>query len=83
MAEHDANEVGPLPDFSGLALPTWDLSRSDIPQLVAEHGEALYRFAYRLTGSPADAEDLTQQTFFIVHRKLDQIRDPARAPWAG
>jgi len=78
MAEHDANEVGPLPDFERVDTARLVVPRSDVPRLVAEHGEALYRFAYRLTGSPADAEDLTQQTFLIVHRKLDQIRDPAR-----
>lgn len=43
-------------------------------QLVAEHHEALYRYAYRLTGSPADAEDLTQQVFLVASQKLDQVR---------
>ena len=50
-----------------------------IDQLVAEHHEVLYRFAYRLCGSSADAEDLTQQTFLIAHQKLDQLRDSATA----
>jgi len=44
-------------------------------RLVAEHHEELYRYAYRLTGSSADAEDLTQQTFLIACQKLDQVRD--------
>jgi RNA polymerase sigma-70 factor (ECF subfamily) len=49
---------------------------------VAEHGPVLYRYAYRLTGSTADAEDLTQQTFLLGYRKLTQLRDPAGArPW--
>ena len=47
----------------------------EIGQLVAEHHEVLYRFAFRLSGSAADAEDLTQQTFLIAHQKLSQLRD--------
>lgn len=47
--------------------------------LVTEHSEMLYRYAYRLSGSAADAEDLTQQAFLAAHRHLDQLREPARA----
>jgi RNA polymerase sigma-70 factor, ECF subfamily len=51
----------------------------DIAQLVADHHAVLYRYAYRLSGSVADAEDLTQQVFLIAQQKLDQVRDPHRA----
>ncbi|HEX3728060.1 MAG TPA: sigma-70 family RNA polymerase sigma factor [Pirellulales bacterium] len=51
----------------------------EIAQLVAEHHAALYRYAYRLSGSVPDAEDLTQQVFLIAHERLNQVRDPARA----
>lgn len=44
-------------------------------QLVADYHEALYRYAYRLSGSAPDAEDLTQQVFLIAQQKLDQVRD--------
>jgi RNA polymerase sigma-70 factor (ECF subfamily) len=55
---------------------------ANLSQWVAEHGPVLYRYAYRLTGSTADAEDLTQQTFLLGYRKLTQLRDPAGArPW--
>lgn len=47
--------------------------------LVEEHYELLYRFAYRLSGSTAEAEDLTQQAFLTAQRKLDQLRDPGKA----
>jgi RNA polymerase sigma-70 factor (ECF subfamily) len=39
----------------------------------------LYRYAYRLSGSAADAEDLTQETFCTAQLKMSQLRDPARA----
>jgi RNA polymerase sigma-70 factor (ECF subfamily) len=51
----------------------------DLARLIEEHHAPVYRFAYRLTGSVPDAEDLTQQVFLIAHQKLDQIRDPASA----
>ncbi|MEX2140510.1 MAG: sigma-70 family RNA polymerase sigma factor [Pirellulales bacterium] len=51
----------------------------DIETLVAEHGPVLYRYAYRLSGLAADAEDLTQQVFLTALTKLDQLRDPAAA----
>jgi RNA polymerase sigma-70 factor, ECF subfamily len=46
----------------------------DITQLVLDYDEVLYRYAYRLTGSAADAEDLTQQTFLVAHEKIGQVR---------
>lgn len=54
----------------------------DIGRLVDEHHAAVYRYAYRLTGVAADAEDLTQQTFLQAQENLAQLRDPQRAcPW--
>jgi RNA polymerase sigma-70 factor (ECF subfamily) len=53
-----------------------------VEQLVEEHYAALYRYAYRLTGQPADAEDLTHDTFVKAQTHLAQLRDPGRAkPW--
>ncbi|MBI1901173.1 MAG: RNA polymerase sigma factor [Planctomycetia bacterium] len=48
--------------------------RCDVAALVADFHAELYRYACRLTGSTVDAEDLTQQTFLIAQRKLDQLR---------
>lgn len=56
-----------------------DRARMDVAQLVAEHYQAVYRFAYRLSGSAADAEDLTQQAFLVAQRKLAQLREDANA----
>lgn len=46
-----------------------------IAELVREHAAFLYRFAYRLSGSAHDAEDLTQQAFLAAHRHLGQLRE--------
>ena len=54
-------------------------SQRSVQQLVEDHYAALYRYAYRLTGSAADAEDLTQETFCQAQLKLGQLRDAGRA----
>ena len=46
-----------------------------IQQLVRDHYQSVYRYAYRLSGSAVDAEDLTQQAFLIAQQKLHQVRD--------
>ncbi len=43
--------------------PAWD-------EIVAQHSARVYRLAYRLTGNPHDAEDLTQEVFVRVFRSL-------------
>ncbi|MBN2129883.1 MAG: RNA polymerase sigma factor [Sedimentisphaerales bacterium] len=50
-----------------------------ITELVNEHHESVYRYAYRLTGRPHEAEDLTQQVFLTAHERLDQLRQPEAA----
>src|ERR1041385_8159556 len=50
----------------------------DFEQIVSEHHEALYRFAFSLTRTEADACDLTQQTFFIWATKGHQLRDRSK-----
>jgi RNA polymerase sigma factor (sigma-70 family) len=48
----------------------------DFEQIVSQHYEPLYRFAFSLTRTEADARDLTQQTFYIWATKGHQLRDP-------
>ena len=53
-----------------------------VQRLVEDHYASLYRYAFRLSGSSADAEDLTQDTFCKAQTNLSQLRDPSRArPW--
>ncbi|GAH10405.1 unnamed protein product, partial [marine sediment metagenome] len=46
-----------------------------IEQMVREHHAELYRYAMRLCGLTADAEDITQQVFLIAQTKISQLRD--------
>jgi len=51
----------------------------DLLQAFDEHHAPLFRFAYRLTGSVADAEDIVQ-TCFLELLRPDCSYDPERAP---
>jgi RNA polymerase sigma-70 factor (ECF subfamily) len=54
--------------------PSWD-------EVVREHADRVYRLAYRLTGNPHDAEDLTQETFIRVFRSLANYRPGTFEGW--
>jgi RNA polymerase sigma-70 factor (ECF subfamily) len=45
--------------------------------LVERHSQALFRLAYRMTGSEPDAEDVVQEAFFKAYRRLDQFESRA------
>src|SRR5437868_5506847 len=49
----------------------------DVLELFDEHHPGLYRFAYRMTGSKADAEDIVQECFLALLRPSCSF-DPAR-----
>ncbi len=55
------NDVGP--DAEPWTPPSWD-------EIVRTHSARVYRLAYRLTGNPHDAQDLTQEVFVRVFRSL-------------
>lgn len=56
-----------------------DHIQADIAQLVADHHQGVYAYAYRLSGSVQDAEDLAQQTFLTAQQKLGQLRNTESA----
>ena len=54
--------------------PTWE-------EVVAQHSVRVYRLAYRLTGNPHDAEDLTQEVFVRVFRSLSSYTPGTFEGW--
>ena len=48
----------------------------EFENLVKHYYRDLYRFGFSLTGSEADAADLTQQTYYIWANKGHQLKDP-------
>ncbi|MBB1018291.1 RNA polymerase sigma factor SigE [Dietzia sp. DQ11-71] len=55
-------------------MPSWY-------ELVAQHGDRVYRLAYRLCGNAHDAEDITQEAFIRVFRSLDRYKPGTFEGW--
>lgn len=55
-------------------VPAWD-------QVVRDHGDRVFRLAYRLSGNVHDAEDITQETFIRVFRSLEGYRPGSFEGW--
>jgi len=55
------------------------LAGAAIRELVEAHYDSLYRYAFRLSGSAADAEDLTQDAFGKAIARHGQLRDATKA----
>jgi RNA polymerase sigma-70 factor (ECF subfamily) len=53
--------------------------REAFTQLVTAHHGRVYNLMLRMTGSPADAADLTQEAFLRAWRAMDAY-DPSRLP---
>lgn len=53
---------------------TADQRRAEFRNIFSEHREPVFRFLWRLTGNPHDAEDLLQDTFVTFWRKWGQFR---------
>lgn len=62
------------PESAEWTPPTWE-------ELVRDHSARVYRLAYRLTGNPHDAEDLTQDVFVRVFRSLHRFQPGTFEGW--
>lgn len=58
---------------------------ADLPQpfdaVYAEHFQHVSRWARALGGMDADVDDLTQEVFLVVRRKLDRYSGPSMRAW--
>ena len=74
VAAAPSQSDAPLADASDWTPPSWD-------EVVREHADRVYRLAYRLSGNPHDAEDLTQETFIRVFRSLASYKPGTFEGW--
>lgn len=59
---------------SNEAIPTWE-------QVASDYGRVIYNFAYRLTGNPDDASDLSQEVLLRVRKGLRTYRPGSFEGW--
>lgn len=64
-------EQAAVPDWTP---PPWE-------DIVRDHGDRVYRLAYRLSGNVHDAEDITQETFIRVFRSLSGFKPGSFEGW--
>lgn len=67
-----------MSDDEALAQAAANGDRDAFAALMARHYDRLFRFAFRLTGRRAEAEDLTQDICLALPAKLASFRGEAR-----
>jgi RNA polymerase sigma-70 factor (ECF subfamily) len=60
--------------MNDMAPTTWE-------DVARTHGRKIYNFAYRLTGNPDDAKDLTQEVLLRVRRGLESYTPGSFDGW--
>ena len=69
-------------DDAALIAACLEGSQAAWNEMVERFGRLVYSIPRRCGFSDADAEDVYQQVFSILYRKLDTVRDAGRlAPW--
>ena len=70
----------------GTATLVFNVPHTTVPAQFSEiyqrHADAVYRAALRVTGSPADAEDVLQTVFLRLLNRGEDMAETARAPEA-
>jgi RNA polymerase sigma factor (sigma-70 family) len=77
------DEAQSLPDTAAqpMAQPAAEWTLPSWEEIVRAHTTRVYRLAYRLTGNPHDAEDLTQEVFVRVFRSLSSYTPGTFEGW--
>ena len=63
---------------NSVASGTTPQSDSVLPMMIDSAQERVFRLALRITRNPEDAEDVQQETFLKVHRKMGQFEGRSR-----
>ena len=83
VAVENVPVTGSISASAAAQSATGDFQQSSNATLVRQFAETyyddVYRYAYRLAGTAAEAEDLTQQTFLMALQRVHQLRERARA----
>ena len=59
-----------------------DHTQQDFEKIVEEHGDLVYRVAYRILANQADAEDATQEAFVSAYKNFYRFRgDSSVSTW--
>jgi RNA polymerase sigma-70 factor (sigma-E family) len=66
-------------DLNGLMTEVPVVDHVDIPALYEQHWRALVRLAVLLVDDVPSGEDVVQDAFFALHRRVDELRDPNAA----
>jgi RNA polymerase sigma-70 factor (ECF subfamily) len=53
-----------------------ETTRVSSAELFTSHHDKIRRYIMSIVRDPVEADDLTQDVFLQVHRKLDTVRDP-------
>jgi len=69
-----ALDTAVTPDPAVWTPPAWE-------DIVKDHGDRVYRLAYRLAGNSHDADDITQETFIRVFRSLGTFKPGSFEGW--
>jgi RNA polymerase sigma-70 factor (ECF subfamily) len=67
-----------LSDTSEFIQNLRDQEPESFAALYAAYGRKIYNLAYRMTGNREDAEDITQETFLQVYRKVADFREESQ-----
>jgi RNA polymerase sigma-70 factor (ECF subfamily) len=72
------NRMGDASEESVLVLRSRNGDPAAFEVLIGAYQRMIYSLTYRMSGSLADAEDLTQETFIRAFQQLDSYRGEAR-----
>lgn len=72
------SQVGMTEKEEALETESSEEETPDFDTIVEKYGDFVYNVAYRMMGSPEDAEDVAQEAFLSAYRAFDRFRGESR-----